>query len=95
MIKSETIICRCENVTIEEIEALIEKGYTSMDEIKRLTRCGMGQCQGRTCRTLLLAELAKATKRHPDEIKVTSFRPLVKNVKMSVILGGIGDEKNG
>jgi hypothetical protein len=41
-----------------------------------------------------VAELAKATKRHPDEIKVTSFRPLVKNVKMSVILGGIGDEKN-
>lgn len=94
MIKSETIICRCEDVTIEEVQALIEKGYTSMDEIKRLTRCGMGQCQGRTCRTLLLAELAKATKTHPDEIKVTSFRPSVKNIKMSVILGGIGDEKN-
>ena len=94
MIKSETIICRCEDVTIEEVQALIEKGYTSMDEIKRLTRCGMGQCQGRTCRTLLLAELAKATKTHPDEIKVTSFRPPVKNIKMSVILGGIGDEKN-
>jgi hypothetical protein len=54
----------------------------------------MGQCQGRTCRTLLLAELAKATNTHPNDIKVTTFRPPVKNVKMSVILGGIEDEEN-
>ncbi|MGI6485527.1 MAG: (2Fe-2S)-binding protein [Thermoanaerobacterales bacterium] len=94
MIKGEKIICRCEDVTVEEIQALIQKGYTSMDEIKRLSRCGMGQCQGRTCRTLLLAELARATKTSPDKIKVTSFRPPAKNVKMSVILGGETDEKN-
>ncbi|MCR4431016.1 MAG: (2Fe-2S)-binding protein [Tepidanaerobacteraceae bacterium] len=94
MTKSKTIICRCEDVTLEEIEAVIEKGYTSMDEIKRITRCGMGQCQGRTCRTLLLAELARATKTHPNDIKVTTYRPPVKNVKMSVILGGMEDEEN-
>ncbi|KXG76053.1 MAG: hypothetical protein PWP45_1664 [Tepidanaerobacteraceae bacterium] len=93
--KSKTIICRCEDVTLEEIEALIEKGYTSMEEIKRITRCGMGQCQGRTCRTLLLAELAKATNKNPAEIEVTTFRPPAKNIKMSVILEGSENEKNG
>ncbi|TYP53321.1 (2Fe-2S)-binding protein [Thermosediminibacter litoriperuensis] len=93
--KSKTVICRCEDVTLEEIEELMEKGYTSMDEIKRITRCGMGQCQGRTCRTLLLAELAKAVKTHPAEIKITTFRPPAKNIKMSVILGGIDNEQNG
>jgi len=93
-VKAETIICRCEDVTLEEIRELIDKGYTSMDEIKRITRCGMGQCQGRTCRTLLLAELAKATKTNPADIKITSFRPPVKNVKMSVIVGGMNDEEN-
>ena len=43
---------------------------------------------------IALGRIAKATKTYPDEIKVTSFRPPVKNIKMSVILGGIGDEKN-
>ncbi|HHY04456.1 MAG TPA: (2Fe-2S)-binding protein, partial [Thermoanaerobacterales bacterium] len=56
--KSKTIICRCEDISLEEIQEVIGKGYTDMDEIKRITRCGMGQCQGRTCRSLLLAELA-------------------------------------
>lgn len=93
--KSKTIICRCEDVTLEEIEALIEKGYTSMEEIKRITRCGMGQCQGRTCRTLLLTELAKATKTNPADIIMTTFRPPAKNIKMSVILEGTENEENG
>lgn len=90
--KCHTIICRCEDVTLDDIEEVIKRGYTSMEEIKRITRCGMGQCQGRTCRTLLLAELAKFTKTGPGDIKITSFRPPVKNIKMSVILGG---EKDG
>lgn len=90
--KSHTIICRCEDVTLEEIEAIMNRGYTSMEEIKRITRCGMGQCQGRTCRTLLLAELAKFTRTRPEDIKVTNFRPPVKNVKMSVILGGAAND---
>ncbi|KYO66851.1 (2Fe-2S)-binding protein [Thermovenabulum gondwanense] len=92
--KSKTIICRCEDVTLEEIEALIEKGYTTMDEIKRITRCGMGQCQGRTCRSLLLAELAKATKTNPADIRITTFRPPAKNIKMAAILGGVENEEN-
>lgn len=87
--KSRTIICRCEDISLEEIQEVIDKGYTDMEEIKRITRCGMGQCQGRTCRSLLLTELAKATKTHPKDIKITKFRPPVKNIKMSVILGGI------
>lgn len=90
--KKNTIICRCEDVTLEDIEEVMKRGYTSMEEIKRITRCGMGQCQGRTCRMLLLTELAKFTGVGPGDIKITSFRPPVKNVKMSVIQGGSNDE---
>ncbi len=36
------IVCRCNDVTAEEIEALIDSGVTDIEEIKRLLRVGMG-----------------------------------------------------
>ena len=41
-----TIICRCSDVTLKEIRELIKDGYVTFDEIKRITRAGMGPCQG-------------------------------------------------
>ncbi|RMF04681.1 MAG: hypothetical protein D6768_02690, partial [Chloroflexi bacterium] len=45
----ETIICRCESVRQREIRAAVEAGAHSLAEVKGLTRCGMGNCQGRVC----------------------------------------------
>lgn len=47
------IVCRCEEVTREEIVAAIASGDTTLDAIKKRTRAGMGYCQGRTCRRLI------------------------------------------
>ncbi len=40
----DTIVCRCEDVTRQRMEA-----HASWRAAKLLTRCGMGPCQGRTC----------------------------------------------
>lgn len=53
-----TIICRCEELSIEEIEEAIENGARTFNDIKRLTRCGMGPCQAKICSDLVL-ELIK------------------------------------
>ena len=47
------VICRCEEVTKAEILDAIHEGCTTLDEIKRMTRAGMGLCQGRTCGNLI------------------------------------------
>ena len=47
--KKSVIICRCEDITLEEIEKAIDNGFTTLTEIKQVLRCGMGPCQGRTC----------------------------------------------
>jgi NADPH-dependent 2,4-dienoyl-CoA reductase/sulfur reductase-like enzyme len=44
----ETIVCRCENVRLATIEAAVTE-VRSTGAVKRLTRAGMGQCQGRFC----------------------------------------------
>ena len=41
---SETIVCRCEDVTFEQL-----RKHHSWREAKLQTRCGMGPCQGRIC----------------------------------------------
>lgn len=49
----DELICRCEEVSREEIEKAIEDGAVTANEVKRFTRAGMGLCQGRTCRRLV------------------------------------------
>ena len=58
MMNDETIICRCEDVKWGEIRKVLDKGYTSLNEIKRLTRAGMGRCQGGYCTLRILKILA-------------------------------------
>ena len=87
-----TLICRCEDVTLDEIQGLIAEGYTTAEEIKRITRCGMGPCQGRTCRELLLAEIAGALGKKRDEVAPTKYRPPTKPIRLGGIIEGDGSD---
>lgn len=46
--KPDTIVCRCEDVRFEQVQARASQlgGWT---DAKLQTRCGMGSCQGRVC----------------------------------------------
>lgn len=83
----KTIICRCEDLDIEEIRSWIQEGYDSFEEIKRISRIGMGPCQGRTCRRHLVGELARAKGRKPGEIELPTFRPPTKQLSFGAVSG--------
>jgi len=76
------IICRCSDIDINEIRAYIKDGYTSIDEIKRLTRLGMGPCQGRNCIPLVMRELANALNKPIETFSPGTYRPVVKSIKL-------------
>ncbi|MEW6227376.1 MAG: (2Fe-2S)-binding protein [Bacillota bacterium] len=86
--KETVVICRCEDVTLDEIRDLITNGYTTMEEIKRITRCGMGPCQGRTCRQLVLAEIASATGKSIASVAPPRFRPPTKPIRLRGAIEG-------
>jgi len=48
-ISPKTIVCRCEDVYLSEINKAISLGARDVNQLKAWTRCGMGPCQGRTC----------------------------------------------
>ncbi|MCX6550268.1 MAG: FAD-dependent oxidoreductase, partial [Acidobacteria bacterium] len=49
----EMIVCRCERVTAGEIRGLIRSGLRDLNELKAITRAGMGACGGKTCPSLI------------------------------------------
>jgi NADPH-dependent 2,4-dienoyl-CoA reductase/sulfur reductase-like enzyme len=57
---AESIVCRCENVSLATIEATAREVDTS-GALKRLTRAGMGQCQGRFCGFVVTDVVRQAT----------------------------------
>lgn len=90
--KDMTIMCRCEDITLEEVRAYIEQGVTDLEQLKRLLRVGMGPCQGRTCTPLIVNELARATGRPVKDIPLTVFRQPTTAVKLGVLAGGSDHE---
>ncbi|MCD6143794.1 (2Fe-2S)-binding protein [Thermococcus sp.] len=90
--KGEKIICRCNDVTLEEIEALIDQGVTDIETIKRLLRVGMGPCQGRTCIPMIVSIIARKTGKKPDEIKLPTTRIPVRPVPAGVLVGEMDEE---
>jgi len=51
--RDDEIVCRCERVTAGEIRRLIREGVRDMNEIKAITRAGMGACGGKICGPLI------------------------------------------
>ncbi|HCX03700.1 MAG TPA: (2Fe-2S)-binding protein [Clostridiales bacterium] len=94
MTKEEnTIVCRCSDVTLKELRDLIAEGYTDYNEIKRITRIGMGPCQGKTCTQIVLRELSQATGKPVAEIKNQNNRPPVVGVKQKLIAEEAKDDE--
>ncbi|HWQ29500.1 MAG TPA: (2Fe-2S)-binding protein [Negativicutes bacterium] len=87
-----TMVCRCSEVTLGEVRELIRKGYQSVDEIKRMSRAGMGPCQGRTCRQLIMQELSRATGTKMQDLRMSTFRPPAKPIKLGALVGGDDNE---
>ncbi|HPJ11778.1 MAG TPA: (2Fe-2S)-binding protein [Caldisericia bacterium] len=88
-----TIVCRCADVTVGEIKEIIRKGYTTLDEIKRLTRAGMGQCQGKTCRNLLLQVIANELHVPVTEIELSRLRPPSVTIPLELLAKEDGNEE--
>jgi len=43
------ILCRCEDVTADDIAQAVAAGFRSLEEVKRYTGFGTGPCQGKEC----------------------------------------------
>lgn len=67
------------------LETLLEDGPANQDQIKRLTRAGMGVCQGRRCRDQVAMLLALESDKPFGTIPLASHRAPVRPLPMKIL----------
>lgn len=80
------MVCRCERVTAGEIRKLIRQGITDLNQIKAITRAGMGACGYKTCEPLMLG-LMRAEGVDPAEVTLNTTRPVFVEAPLGVLAG--------
>ena len=80
-----TLICRCEEVLGEEIVAAIAAGATTVDDVKRRTRAGMGLCQGIFCMPFIATTVAQATGTTIDLVAPMTARAPVRPIRLEAL----------
>lgn len=92
--KKDIVICRCEEITESEIIAVIKQGYNNLDAIKRILRCGMGHCQGRSCLMLIARILSRMTNQPLEKIVYPTSRPPLKPTSIKILANYHQHEEN-
>lgn len=88
----DTIICRCERVTAKEIRDSIKQGFRDLNEIKAVTRAGMGACGSKTCNALIY-RLFREEGIPVSEITDSTKRPMFVEVPLGVFAGAAPEEE--
>jgi NADPH-dependent 2,4-dienoyl-CoA reductase/sulfur reductase-like enzyme len=81
--RADTIVCRCEELTRDEVELGIEAGGTDMRTLKVMTRLGMGACQGRMCWPSVARLIAHRTGKDIAQVGPISVRPPIVPISLS------------
>ena len=84
----DTQICRCEEVTRATIRQAVDGGVRSLGALKRVTRAGMGLCQGRYCAATLAGMLAAHDRRARGELDFFAPRSPFKPVRIGHVAPG-------
>lgn len=89
-----TIVCRCEEISLGEVRQALAEGACDLNEVKRMTRIGMGPCQGRMCEPGLLEIIARDKGHRPEQMAALHLRPPVKPVPLPALARHPDPESN-
>ena len=84
----DLIVCRCEEITKQDVIDAIAEGYTTVHSIRKRTRAGMGFCQGKTCGRLIQQLITQYAGIEPSEIEPARARPPVRPIATDVFTKG-------
>ncbi len=78
-------LSRPEPMCTRSLDTILQDGPANQDQIKRLTRAGMGVCQGRRCRDQVAMLLALESNRPFGSISLASHRAPVRPLPMRIM----------
>ena len=83
----KVILCRCEDVTLADVQRAVALGYADVEEVKRYTGFGTGPCQGKECLVAVAAAVAAAAGRDPAQLQPFTSRPPIVPTELGVLAG--------
>ncbi|HRR44064.1 MAG TPA: FAD-dependent oxidoreductase [Mesotoga sp.] len=83
--EESSLVCRCEEITVEQVKKAIREGYVDFEELRRYLRVSMGPCGGRTCRLNTLMILSGETGLPVEKLSPGTLRPPVIPVSFGAI----------
>ncbi len=86
--KDDTLLCRCEEITLSKVKASLADGATDLHQVKLGTRAGMGYCQGRFCSVLIAPLVAEATGQPLCDLLPFTVRPPIQPIPLKVLASG-------
>jgi sarcosine oxidase subunit alpha len=78
--------CLCERVSAAEVRRLVRQGITDINQIKAITRAGMGACGGKSC-DALIRSIFRQEGVEPGRIVPGTKRPLFIEVPLGTLAG--------
>jgi len=87
-VAGKVILCRCEDVTLADVQHAVDLGYTDVEEVKRYTGFGTGPCQGKECLRGIVAAIAEASGRPASTLEPFTSRPPLVPTELAVLAGG-------
>jgi sarcosine oxidase subunit beta len=86
-VSRKVILCRCEDVTLHDVEHAVATGYTDLEEVKRYTGFGTGPCQGKECLREVARAIAEASGRAPATMTPFTTRPPLVPTELGLLAG--------
>ena len=82
----DIIVCRCERVSLGEIRKWIRKGVKDLNQLKAITRAGMGACGSKTCGQILMSIMISEGIKIEEIVELTK-RPLFVEIEIGSFAG--------
>jgi len=84
----ELIICRCEEITKQQVVDAINEGNTSVSGIRKRTRAGMGFCQGKSCSRQIRQLIVEYGSILEQQLEPARVRPPVRPIPVKTVIKG-------
>jgi len=99
-VAGKIVLCRCEDMTLSDLEHSVARGYKDIEEVKRYTGFGTGPCQGKECLAVVATELARLTGQPPADVRPFTSRPPLQPTPLCILARDPGahrfdDDKDG
>lgn len=95
MATSKTLLCRCEDITVDECLDAVDAGYRCLEDLKRFLGVATGPCQAKACLQETMRLVAEANGMPVGEVDVMTLRPPVRPIAFATLAAEDAPEARG